>query len=621
MGRLCTLNRDLWSYNSQLWSLEKQFQNIEKNNGTLESDAVLQAARSAVSRKYWNMVDDFVTALDELDSIPADGRISLKISDEDIRLRANHILSEAGLQNKQSLTENISYFMRSAADYYYCNKMIDKLISLDVMKPEENGSALWAVKSLPPGYEEAIVRIKTKTVAGKPFANTYGLRQRIEQAVREKVAKIKGGSSDDGRIANAFVAGGLGVAKAFNIAAETAAIIGTIEIAAFILLGVAGSSPASFNPNLQILSPLVKDDRDLILKVPFRMYDSNELPPTDERVYKLDEVERAEYDRLGKISPTEANTYLRRRLEVKYHDEVITADKKKKDESGKHVHIVGMELRDGLQNEKNTLTTEEKLDFISRLTWAGQRQIEIGSFVHPKVLAMRDTDELFNSLNRSPGVRYVALTPNERGLDRAMAAKVPTIAIFTGVSEEFENRNLGRSIEQSLRVYAGMVPTALSNGMEVRGYASMVWGSPHGDIPAVDNVYLVVERLLGLGCYEVSLGDTIGKANPDTTRFMIEGLLRMGVPEKSLAVHFHDTYGRAVENILAAIELGVKIVDASAGGLGGCPFCGVPDAPGNVATEKVVEALMNHGIDTGLNLEQIRQIGRDMREALKKVKD
>jgi hydroxymethylglutaryl-CoA lyase len=257
--------------------------------------------------------------------------------------------------------------------------------------------------------------------------------------------------------------------------------------------------------------------------------------------------------------------------------------------------------RDGLQNESAVVPVEVKAEFIRRLVAAGLRTVEATSFVRPEwVPQLADAQQLLALLPEAPGVRFPVLVPNQRGLDRALEAGVSTVAIFGSATETFARRNLNRTIDESLAMFAPVAEQARSAGVDVRGYVSMCFGDPwEGDV-AVDQVVGVARRMVDLGCSELSLGDTIGVATPGHVRALISALTEAGLPLGGLAVHFHDTYGQALANTLAALQAGVTTVDASAGGLGGCPYA--ESATGNLATEDLVWQLHGLGIETGIDL-------------------
>ncbi|GGP16496.1 hydroxymethylglutaryl-CoA lyase [Nonomuraea glycinis] len=262
------------------------------------------------------------------------------------------------------------------------------------------------------------------------------------------------------------------------------------------------------------------------------------------------------------------------------------------------VHEVGP--RDGLQNEAAIVPVEVKAEFVDRLADAGHKVIETTSFVHPRwVPQLADAEELLSRLHRRPGVRYPVLVPNLRGLERALAHGVDEIAVFASATETFAAKNLNRSLETQFDMFEPVVAGALEAGVRVRAYVSMCFGDPwEGDTP-IPQVVAVGERLLGLGCYQLSLGDTIGVGTPGHVTALIDAF---GSPDR-LAVHFHDTYGQALGNTLAALWAGVTTVDASTGGIGGCPYA--ESATGNLATEDLVWMLRGLGIDTGLDLDKL----------------
>ena len=273
--------------------------------------------------------------------------------------------------------------------------------------------------------------------------------------------------------------------------------------------------------------------------------------------------------------------------------------------------------RDGLQNESAVLPVEVKAEFIARLVDAGHTLIETTSFVHPKwVPQLADAEALLAAITPAPGVRYPVLVPNERGLNRALEAGVRDIAVFGSATETFAQRNLNRTVDASLEMFAPVVARAREAGVSVRGYLSMCFGDPwEGEVP-VTRVAEIAARMMALGCTELSLGDTIGVATPGRVVALLDALTAAGVGTDRIAVHFHDTYGQALANTLAALRLGVTTVDASAGGLGGCPYA--RSATGNLATEDLLWQLEGLGIATGVDLAKMvetsvwmaRQLGR-----------
>ncbi|MFJ5810327.1 hydroxymethylglutaryl-CoA lyase [Streptomyces sp. NBC_01426] len=262
------------------------------------------------------------------------------------------------------------------------------------------------------------------------------------------------------------------------------------------------------------------------------------------------------------------------------------------------IHEVG--ARDGLQNEKTPVPTEVKAEFIHRLAAAGLTTIEATSFVHPKwVPQLADAEQLFPLLC-DVSADLPVLVPNERGLDRALALGADRIAVFGSATETFAARNLNRTVAESLAMFEPVVARAKEQGAHVRGYLSMCFGDPWEGAVPVPQVVSVAKALLDLGCDELSLGDTIGVATPGHVRALLDGLDGEGVGTDRIGVHFHDTYGQALSNTLAALRHGVTTVDASAGGLGGCPYA--KSATGNLATEDLVWMLDGLGIETGVDL-------------------
>ncbi|MGV9989837.1 hydroxymethylglutaryl-CoA lyase [Streptomyces sp. NPDC003374] len=263
------------------------------------------------------------------------------------------------------------------------------------------------------------------------------------------------------------------------------------------------------------------------------------------------------------------------------------------------IHEVG--ARDGLQNERLAVPTEIKAEFIRRLADAGLTTIEATSFVHPKwVPQLADAEELFPLVKELEGVHLPVLVPNGRGLDRALALGADRVAVFASATESFAKANLNRTVDESLGVFAPVVARAKETGAHVRGYVSMCFGDPWEGAVPVHQVVRVCRALMDMGCDELSLGDTIGVATPGHVLELLSALNEEGVPTHVIGVHFHDTYGQALANTYAALEHGVTTVDASAGGLGGCPYA--KSATGNLATEDLVWMLQGLGIDTGVDL-------------------
>ncbi len=269
-----------------------------------------------------------------------------------------------------------------------------------------------------------------------------------------------------------------------------------------------------------------------------------------------------------------------------------------------HVTIYEVGPRDGLQNESAIVPTEIKAEFVARLADAGLSMIETTSFVHPKwVPQLADAEELLARVPRRSGVRYPVLVPNERGLQRALDLGVTEIAIFGSATETFAQRNLNRSIEESMTMFAPVVGGAREHAMTVRAYVSMCFGDPWEGEVAIEQVVAVGRQLLDLGCTQLCLGDTIGVGTAGHVRALVGSFVAAGVGVDRLAVHFHDTYGQALSNTLAALELGITTVDAAAGGLGGCPYA--KNATGNLATEDLVWLLDGLGIETGVDLDSL----------------
>jgi hydroxymethylglutaryl-CoA lyase len=260
--------------------------------------------------------------------------------------------------------------------------------------------------------------------------------------------------------------------------------------------------------------------------------------------------------------------------------------------------------RDGLQNEDTVVPASVKLEFLDRLADAGLTTLEATSFVHPKwVPQLADAEELLAGLTQRDGVRYPVLVPNERGLDRALAAGVRHVAIFASATETFANRNLNRTLDAQFAMFEPVVTRAVAEGLDVRGYVSMCFGDPWEGTVDPAAVVSVGRRLLDMGCTQLSLGDTIGVATAGQVAALLSAFTAAGTPVSTLAVHFHDTYGQALTNTLEALRHGVTTVDSSAGGLGGCPYA--ESATGNLATEDLVWLLDGLGISTGVDLDKL----------------
>jgi isopropylmalate/homocitrate/citramalate synthase len=271
------------------------------------------------------------------------------------------------------------------------------------------------------------------------------------------------------------------------------------------------------------------------------------------------------------------------------------------------VRIVEVGPRDGLQNEPNPVPTAIKVELVERLAAAGLPSVEAGAFVSPRwVPQMAGSAEVLTTIRRRPGTSYPVLVPNEQGLDSALAAGADEIAVFGAASETFSRKNINCSIAESLARFRPVVERALARGLRVRGYVSCVLGCPYeGDVPPA-KVAAVAARLHALGCHEISLGDTIGVGTPGKAAAMLE-TVAAEVPLERLAVHFHDTYGQALANILACLEAGVTVVDSAVAGLGGCPYA--KGASGNVATEDVLYMLHGLGVETGVELAAVVETG------------
>ena len=267
------------------------------------------------------------------------------------------------------------------------------------------------------------------------------------------------------------------------------------------------------------------------------------------------------------------------------------------------VKIVDVSPRDGLQNEKGSVPTAVKVELIDRLTDAGLQSVEAGSFVSPKwVPQMADSAEVMARIRRKPGVAYPVLVPNMKGLDAAIAAGATEVAGFAAATETFSKRNTNCSIAESMQRQAQVCGAALKAGVRVRGYISVVLGCPYEGEVKPQAVADVARQLRDMGCYEISLGDTIGIGTPRRAQLLIETLTR-DIPVELLAAHFHDTYGQALANILAVMEQGVAVLDSSVAGLGGCPYA--KGATGNVATEDVLYMLNGLDIDTGIDMDRL----------------
>lgn len=272
------------------------------------------------------------------------------------------------------------------------------------------------------------------------------------------------------------------------------------------------------------------------------------------------------------------------------------------------VRIVEVGPRDGLQNEKQQVATADKVALIDRLSATGLRSIEATSFVSPKwVPQLADAAEVMAGIARRPGIAYPVLVPNEQGYERALAAGAREVAVFTAASEQFNLKNTNAGIDESLQRFGPVLERAKADGIKVRGYVSTVLGCPYqSEVPLAD-VVRVARALHESGCYEISLGDTIGVGTPLKARAMLRAVAAE-VPMAALAVHFHDTYGQALANVAACLEDGVRVVDSAVGGTGGCPYA--RGASGNVASEDVVYMLHGMGMATGIDLPALAETGR-----------
>ena len=272
------------------------------------------------------------------------------------------------------------------------------------------------------------------------------------------------------------------------------------------------------------------------------------------------------------------------------------------------IRIVEVGPRDGLQSEAVSIPTDAKVAYIDALSASGVPEIEASAFVSPKwVPQLADAEEVFRRIRRAPGVVYSALVPNEQGLDRALSAKVDKIAVFTAASETFNRKNINASIEESIRRFEPVIDRSRRESLPVRGYVSTAFWCPYEGRVAPSKTADACRRLLEAGVDEISIGDTIGKAVPGEVRQLLD-LLLPSIPASKLALHFHDTYHHAVENVLTSWKMGIETFDSSAGGIGGCPYA--PGASGNVATEAVVEALRGAGVDVRVDLDVIAESRR-----------
>ncbi|EZH81135.1 hydroxymethylglutaryl-CoA lyase [Ectopseudomonas composti] len=283
----------------------------------------------------------------------------------------------------------------------------------------------------------------------------------------------------------------------------------------------------------------------------------------------------------------------------------------------KSVRLVEVGPRDGLQNEKQPISVADKVRLVDDLTVAGLSYIEVGSFVSPKwVPQMAGSAEVFTGIQRSAGVTYAALTPNLKGLEAALDAKVEEVAVFAAASEAFSQKNINCSIADSLQRFVPLMEAAKAANVRVRGYVSCVLGCPYDGEIAPQQVASVARELYAMGCYEVSLGDTIGTGTAGKTRALLE-VVGHDIPRERLAGHFHDTYGQALANIYASLLEGISVFDSSVAGLGGCPYA--KGATGNVATEDVLYLLQGLGIETGVDMHKLIAAGQRICEVLGKA--
>jgi len=274
------------------------------------------------------------------------------------------------------------------------------------------------------------------------------------------------------------------------------------------------------------------------------------------------------------------------------------------------VNIVEVGPRDGLQNESLSISAQDKVDFVNQLSQVGCKHIEAASFVSPKwVPQMASSDEVMRKIQRQEGIVYSALTPNVKGFEAAIAANADQVAIFAAASESFSQKNINCSIAQSIQRFEPILESAIAKGIKVRAYVSCVLGCPYDGEIAADDVVEVAKTLIDMGCYEVSLGDTIGVGTPLKTAKLIEACLQY-IPASKLAGHFHDTYGQALANVLTALTMGINTFDSSVAGLGGCPYA--KGASGNLASEDLVYMLHKMNIKTGIDLNRLIRVGHNI---------
>lgn len=267
------------------------------------------------------------------------------------------------------------------------------------------------------------------------------------------------------------------------------------------------------------------------------------------------------------------------------------------------ISIIEVGPRDGLQNEPTTIPTQVKIDFVDALSASGVQEIEVSAFVSPASVAqLADAEDVFSAIQKRPGITYSALVPNEQGMERALAAGVEKISVFTAASETFNQKNINASIDESFERFKPVVKRARREGIAVRGYVSTAFGCPYEGSVSASQAAEVIERLCVLGVDEVSIGDTMGVAQPEMVHALLDRVLGFASVDL-LALHFHDTFGRGVENALVGWSRWVRRFDSSAGGLGGCPYA--PGAPGNLATETLIQALRDHGAEVSADLGEL----------------
>ncbi|MBS3918638.1 MAG: hydroxymethylglutaryl-CoA lyase [Deltaproteobacteria bacterium] len=282
----------------------------------------------------------------------------------------------------------------------------------------------------------------------------------------------------------------------------------------------------------------------------------------------------------------------------------------------KAVTVVEVGPRDGLQNEACFIPTEQKIELIERLSETGLKRIETTSFIHPKAIPqLQDSEEIVRRIERKPGIIYSTLVPNEKGLERALAAGVKEIALFVSASEKHNQKNVKMSISESLKGFRSIAEKALANGIRMRGYVVTAFGCPYEGKIAPEKVEFVINEYQAIGVHEIALGDTTGMANPVQVSRMIEQV-RPRLGGMNLALHFHDTRGSALANILAALQEEVTVFDGSIGGLGGCPYA--PGASGNIATEDLVNMLEEMGIETGIDLLKLIECAKYAKEIVQR---